>query len=548
MASTTATGGVRRTGLRTEVGKIVPVQVRAAVFASLVFAATWAVLAGLDIRGLRLDSNHLEYATQLVAVSTAVLALSIGGLSFWRWRQEGDEGDMRVGAAVLLFGALPVIACSVLFTDTPVPGPIGEGERLLVSTGLVVGLALVLCRLAARWRPAGRRSVVAVAALTTAVVVVLVAFPGLVDVLASPLTVAPRAGGEAAGQVLLGVVWMLLAVVQWRKAEGKGVQQPWLAMTFAALSQSRLALAVSVAGGPIWLTGSQLLRLEGVLMALAGVNYHLATSFTRERLKVMASMATVQTIEAERAVERAASEEKVHDIRAALFVIRGAAEMLHQHCNELDSETVTTLAQALASEVAQVQSLTSARTPQPLQAVRLRDVLDPLILCEAQARTRVTSDIHDVLALGRPADVAEVVRNLLSNVRRHAPGSPVHIEAVAGDGGVRICVEDRGPGVPSAERTTVLERGVRGSAAEGTEGSGLGLYVASRLVDQQGGRLWIEDRPGGGTKVLFTLPLVGDPEGTISLTDRPLAPGPVGYGPESDVIDLRGRPAQNRPA
>jgi len=545
VASTTATGGVWRKAQRTEPEKAVPVQVRAAVFATLVFAATWAVLVGLDIRGLRLDSNHLEYATQLVAVSTAVLALSIGGLSFWRWRQEGDEGDMRVGSAVLLFGALPVVACSVLFTDTPVPTPIGEAERLLVSTGLVVGLALVLCRLAARWRrPSGRRAVGAVAAFSAAIVVVLVAFPGLVDVLASPLTVPPRAGGEAAGQVLLGGVWMLLAVVQWRKAEGNGVEQPWLAMTFAALSQSRLALAVSVAGGPIWLTGSQLLRLEAVLMALAGVNYHLAISFTRERLKVVASMATVQTIEAERAVERAANEEKVHDIRAALFVIRGAAEMLHQHCNELDSETVTTLAQALASEVAQVQSLTSARTPQPLQAVRLRDVLDPLILCEAQARTRVTSDIHDVLALGRPADVAEVVRNLLNNVRRHAPGSPVHVEASAGEGGVRICVEDRGPGIPSAERTTVLDRGVRGSAAAETEGSGLGLYVANRLVDQQGGRLWIEDRPGGGTRVVFTLPPVAHPEGTISLSDRPLEPGPVGYGPEADdVVDLRGRPA-----
>src|SRR5882762_6569373 len=105
-------------GLRTESGEIVPVQVRAAVFASLVFAATWAVLVGLDARGLRLDSNHLESASQLVAVSTAVLALSVAGLSFWRWRQEGDEGDLRVGAAVLLFGALPVVACSALFSDT----------------------------------------------------------------------------------------------------------------------------------------------------------------------------------------------------------------------------------------------------------------------------------------------------------------------------------------------------------------------------------------------------------------------------------------------
>jgi signal transduction histidine kinase len=472
-----------------------------------------------------------------------VLALSLAGLSFWRWRQEGDDGDLRVGAAVLLFGALPVVACSVLFSDTPVPTAIGEAERLLVSTGLVVGLVLLVWRLLPWRKPSGQNAAAAVAALTAGVAVLLLALPGVVDILASPLTVPPRAGGQVMGQVLLGAVWMLLAGMQWRRAGGKELQAPWLAMTFAALGQSRLALALSLGGGSIWLTGSQLLRLEAVLMALAGVNYHLATSFTRERLKVMASMATVQSMESERASERAANEERVHDIRAALFVIRGAAEMLHQHCNELDSETVTTLAQALASEVTQVQALTSARTPQPLQAVRLRDVLDPLILCEAQARTRVTSDIGDVLALGRPADVAEVVRNLLDNVRRHAPGSPVHVEALVGEGGVRVCVEDRGPGIPSAERTSVLERGVRGSASAGTDGSGLGLYVASRLVDQQGGRLWIEDRPGGGTKVVFTLPVVADPQGTIALAERPFHPGPVGHGPQADVIDLRGRPA-----
>ena len=61
-------------------------------------------------------------------------------------------------------------------------------------------------------------------------------------------------------------------------------------MTFAALARSRLALAVSSSQGAIWLTGSQLLVLEALLMALAGVNYHLANSFTRERLKVIQSM------------------------------------------------------------------------------------------------------------------------------------------------------------------------------------------------------------------------------------------------------------------
>ena len=388
-------------------------------------------------------------------------------------------------------------------------------------------------------------------AVVVGVVLTLLFVPGVTGTLASPPTVPPRTDGAATGQLFLAAIWAALAVLQWRRAASKGLQEPWLAMTFAALAQSRLALAVSSSQGAIWLTGSQLLVLEALLMALAGVNYHLANSFTRERLKVIQSMTTVQTIEAERAVERAAHEERVHDIRAALFVIRGAAEMLHDHINELDSATVSTLSQALASEVAQIQALTSARNLKALHPVRIRDVLDPLILCEAQSRTRITGDIHDVLALGRPADVAEVVRNLLDNVRRHAPGSPVHLEARADDGAVRISLADQGPGIPAAERQVVLERGVRGSGVSDTDGSGLGLYLAYRLVQQQNGSLWIEDGPGGGTTVVFTLPMVADPQGRIAVPGPALDPrrsqtAEAGLPPgaaEAAAVEVRSRPA-----
>jgi signal transduction histidine kinase len=70
-----------------------------------------------------------------------------------------------------------------------------------------------------------------------------------------------------------------------------------------------------------------------------------------------------------------------------------------------------------------------------------------------------------------------------------------------------------------AERQLVLERGRRGSGATSTDGTGLGLYVASRIVRQQGGRLWIEETAGGGTTVAFTLPLVTLPVDVLVLPD-----------------------------
>jgi signal transduction histidine kinase len=67
-------------------------------------------------------------------------------------------------------------------------------------------------------------------------------------------------------------------------------------------------------------------------------------------------------------------------------------------------------------------------------------------------------------------------------------------------------VEDDGPGVPVDEREQVLRCGVRGSTARGF-GEGLGLHSSLVAMEGQGGALRLEQRDGGGTRVVLTLPL-----------------------------------------
>ena len=55
----------------------------------------------------------------------------------------------------------------------------------------------------------------------------------------------------------------------------------------------------------------------------------------------------------------------------------------------------------------------------------------------------------------------------------------------------------------------MFERFWRSEAARSSPGSGLGLAIARRLVEVQGGRIWAENRPGGGARVAFTLPIAG---------------------------------------
>lgn len=99
---------------------------------------------------------------------------------------------------------------------------------------------------------------------------------------------------------------------------------------------------------------------------------------------------------------------------------------------------------------------------------------------------------------------------LLSNAVKFTPaGGRVEVSARLGDGSVEITVADTGIGIAPADQARIFEPFVQVETAPGRrqEGSGLGLALASRLVDLQGGRIWIDSAPGGGSRFHFTVPL-----------------------------------------
>jgi signal transduction histidine kinase len=78
------------------------------------------------------------------------------------------------------------------------------------------------------------------------------------------------------------------------------------------------------------------------------------------------------------------------------------------------------------------------------------------------------------------------------------------------DGALRLEVDDEGPGVPEEERRRIFERFNRGSAAGrrgGAEGVGLGLSLVVEHVQLHRGKVWVEERPGGGARFVVELPV-----------------------------------------
>jgi two-component system sensor histidine kinase KdpD len=121
-------------------------------------------------------------------------------------------------------------------------------------------------------------------------------------------------------------------------------------------------------------------------------------------------------------------------------------------------------------------------------------------------RTVFRPDLPDVSL--DPLQVDQVFTNLLENALRYSPaGGEVRLSAAAFRGVVRVRVVDQGPGIPVAERERVFEAFVRGDRAGDRPGSGLGLAIAQAIVVANGGRIWIEDAPGGGAAVSFDLPV-----------------------------------------
>jgi signal transduction histidine kinase len=109
-----------------------------------------------------------------------------------------------------------------------------------------------------------------------------------------------------------------------------------------------------------------------------------------------------------------------------------------------------------------------------------------------------------------PDRLLQVVINLLSNAAKFVPAGQgrVDVRLALREGGVRVEVQDNGPGVPPGQQALVFEKFRQGGdASDRPQGTGLGLPISRRIVEHFGGQLWLRSDPGQGACFGFDLPL-----------------------------------------
>jgi two-component system sensor histidine kinase KdpD len=291
---------------------------------------------------------------------------------------------------------------------------------------------------------------------------------------------------------------------------------------------SALYLPLVGAGGPIGVLAVRpkdagLLLDPEQLHLLESLVNQVALSIERTRLSDEAQQAHVR-VETER-MRNAILSSVSHDLRTPLATITGAASSLLDERSALDAHDRLELSRAIYREADRLDRLLKNLLDMmriEAGAVQLKKDWHPLDEIVGAALSRLEERLRNHrVKTTFPQDLPmvqidgvlleQVMMNLLENAAKYAPtGSVVELSASAGDREVVVEVADRGQGIPPGEEARIFDKFYRAKpAVEG--GVGLGLTICRGIIEAHGGRIWAENRTGGGAVFRFAIPLSEDP-------------------------------------
>lgn len=450
--------------------------------------------------GLR-SAATIATAHAALRITWSMLFVCAGLFRLVRWRLTGESASGLAGSALLCFG--------LLSAPTAALGPLLQGNA--PAAGL---------------SPMTR--VVAVVACLCLITRALMAEP--VDARVRPLRVIWTTLGCAAGVLslfvvaaqtghrpelpatawlavgcLLATAWLALAgATTFRGLQRGSASHVWIGLGLLLLALAELLNALAFLHSPTMTLYATCLELVTGGLALVNSSADLSLVFSADGNRMLSLTGALAETERRLSADEQEKQERLHDARSVIAALKAASVTLDRYDARLDDEVKHRLRSSLVSELGRLEQVIDSRRQEPLQTFRLDVALSPVFVAERENGLTINNQLGSIRAVGRPLELATVVQNLLVNARHYASGTAVRIRAAVSAVGVQIFVEDRGPGVSPTEQERVFERGYR-AASDGT-GTGLGLYLARRLMREQGGEIVLRERDGGGAMFVLSLP------------------------------------------
>jgi two-component system sensor histidine kinase KdpD len=223
-----------------------------------------------------------------------------------------------------------------------------------------------------------------------------------------------------------------------------------------------------------------------------------------------------------------------HDLRTPLAVITGSASTLIENRAALDDTARSELTKTILQEAERLSRLIRNlldMTRLDSGAIHVKSEWIPLEEVVGAALHRIDAQLagRDVqvalppdlpLVACDPVLLEQALVHLLENAAKYGAGS-IELRARVLDEDVLVEVDDRGPGIAEGQETQIFDKFFRGVPDGSRGGVGLGLSICRAIVAGHGGRIWAENRPGGGASFRFTLP-----RGAASMLGRPEPPPP----------------------
>ena len=258
-------------------------------------------------------------------------------------------------------------------------------------------------------------------------------------------------------------------------------------------------------------TGTELAIVDG-----AGVEhvYRVARSSVPGHVEV----AVLDDVTAAREVERIKADLIAvigHELRTPITILRGGIRTIAKRGTLITEDALATTVDAMTRNVARLERLIEDL----LFVSAVSDGQHAMDVQETDLGALVDELADDRVVVARPKGpipvsidaphVRRVLSHLVDNACKHSGfEEDVTIEVAVREDEIEIGVVDRGPGIYSGDLPLLFTRfqQLDSTSTRSTGGTGLGLYIARRIVEAHGGRIWATSRLGRGSRFAFTLP------------------------------------------